>query len=246
MFLSLGACQGLPDPLWLHPCLCACGGLAHRPGSPTHLNTQLSFPGFLPTGVRTCVLGGLPAHLTVGPGRGRALPQLSSSVGYSWGLVWPLEFLEPFLMFPHHILLLSVCQEGPPFLKTGRLLSGGSESQSQAVMLMSMQGNITAELIAFWTDVLDPSPAPGFSTELGAVASVLDVPESSRTVVSWEVSGGGGLPEGGRGLFPGSLLPQGTGSTSAVGATGRWGRVPERRLFLACCGRPRQLPENPS
>ena len=37
--------------------------------------------------------------------------------------------------------------------------------------------------------------------ELGAVASVLDVPESSRTVVSWEMSGGGGLPEAGRGFF---------------------------------------------
>lgn len=63
--------------------------------------------------------------------------------------------------------------------------------------------------------------------ELGAMASVLDVPESSRTVVSWEVSRGGGLPEAGRGFFPGSFLPQGMGSTSAVGATGRWGRIPE-------------------
>lgn len=63
--------------------------------------------------------------------------------------------------------------------------------------------------------------------ELGAVASVLDVPESSRTVVSWEMSGGGSLPEAGRGFFPGSFLPQATGSTSAVGATGRWGQIPE-------------------
>ncbi|KAI4529753.1 hypothetical protein MG293_020431 [Ovis ammon polii] len=43
------------------------------------------------------------------------------------------------------------------------------------MMLMSMPGSITAELIAFWTDALGSSPAPGFSTELG------DVPESNRT-----------------------------------------------------------------
>lgn len=87
VFLSLGARRGLPDPLWLQPCLSTCGGLARRPGSPTCPNTQLSFPGVLPTGVRTVSWGAGQHTRTLGLGCAGVFPQLSSSVGHSRGLV---------------------------------------------------------------------------------------------------------------------------------------------------------------
>lgn len=149
-------------------------------------------------------------------------------------------------MFSHHILLLSVCQESSPlFKKWAPLVWDGAGSQSQTMMLVSMQGSITVELIAFWTDALNPFPPPGFSTELGAVASMLDVPESSRTVVSCEASGGGGLPAGRRGFLPAPFLLRGNGPHVCCGSCWRMGANPRVMTLPGLLWPPRTAPREP-
>lgn len=158
-------------------------------------------------------------------------------------LLGPRVTLRVLGTFPHvstpHLVAVSVPRGSPLFRKWAPLVWGGAGSQSQTVMLMSMPGSITAELIAFWTDALSPSPAPGFSTELG------DVPESNGTVVSWEVSGGGGLPSGGRDFLPAPFLPQSNGLHVCCGGCWRMGANPGVMILPSLPWLPGTAPREP-
>lgn len=139
VFLSFGARRGLPDPLWLQPCLCTCSGLACRPGNPTRPDTQLSFPGVLPTGVRTCILGGWPAHLHLGAWTCWGVPPAQLLCRPLSG---PRVTLRVLGTSPHvstlHLVAVSVPRGFPLFKKWAPLVWGGTGSQSQTMMLMSM------------------------------------------------------------------------------------------------------------